>query len=528
MGTLHGGVFRLKRHTGFVRTLMASASIAFAVALAGCQTDDLAQTGRAMQPLSRDMQALIEKKGMSVESPMLVRIFKEESELELWKQDKSGQFALLKTYPICRWSGDLGPKVKQGDRQAPEGFYTITPGQMNPNSKYYLAFNLGFPNTFDKAHDRSGAFLMVHGDCSSAGCYSMSDDQMAEIYALGREAFLGGQKSFQVQAFPFRMTALNLAKHRNSPHLAFWKMIKEGSDHFEVTRQEPKVDVCDRRYVFNATAVGGTFNSRGSCPSYRVPDQIAASVKDKRERDERQFVALVSNGTQTVSSSGSDGGMHPVFVAKLQPHTVIDTTGRPAAYTRPGSGLPTLVRLPRRARIGFDAWQSGADAGRFCRSLAAGRRAERARRTEVRQFLHQAVLRDAGERGKQGRGEKGCLFRGRQRKGASEIRACQGRGHAVQRHGSVDVLAIDIRFQAGDGEGRTQAQGRLVRRTSKASRLRTAGQRFRLCRRLGKRLAGDDGRTAGVARIELRCPLGRIALTARDRPRADFKSAGRP
>lgn len=331
---------------------MASVSIAFAVALAGCQTDEIAQTGRAMQPLSRDMQALIDKKSMSVESPILVRIYKEESELELWKQDRSGQFALLKTYPICRWSGDLGPKVKQGDRQAPEGFYTITPGQMNPNSKYYLAFNLGFPNAFDRAHDRSGAFLMVHGDCSSSGCYSMSDDQMAEIYALGREAFLGGQKSFQVQAFPFRMTPLNLAKHRDSPHLAFWKMIKEGSDHFEVTRQEPKIDVCDRRYVFNATAVGGTFNPRGSCPSYRVSDQIAAAVKDKREHDERQFVALVSRGTQTVSTGGSDGGMHPVFVAKLQPQTIIDTTGRPAAYTRPGSGLPTLVRLPHALESG--------------------------------------------------------------------------------------------------------------------------------------------------------------------------------
>ena len=193
-----------------------------------------------------------------------------------------------------------------------------------------------------------GAFLMVHGDCSSAGCYSMSDEQMAEIYALGREAFLGGQKSFQVQAFPFRMTPLNLAKHRNSPHLAFWRMIKEGYDHFEVTRQEPKVDVCDRRYVFNATAVSGTFNPRGGCPGYRVPEQIAASVKDKRERDEQQFAALVSKGTQTVAlSAGSDGGMHPAFVAKLQPHTIIDTTGRPAAYTQPGSGLPTLVRLPR-------------------------------------------------------------------------------------------------------------------------------------------------------------------------------------
>ena len=318
------------------------------MALAGCQTDELAKTGRAMQPLSRDMQALLEKKNMSVESPILVRIFKEELELEVWKKDAYGQFALLKTYPICRWSGDLGPKVKQGDRQAPEGFYTITPGQMNPNSQYYLAFNLGFPNAFDRAYDRSGAFLMVHGDCSSAGCYSMSDEQMAEIYALGREAFLGGQKSFQVQAFPFRMTAVNLAKHRTNPHLAFWRMIKEGNDHFEVTRQEPRVDVCDKRYVFNATAVSGAFNPRGSCPSYRVPEQIAAAVKEKREQDEQQFADLVSRGIQTVAvNSGSDGGMHPAFVAKLQPHALIDTTGRPAAYTQPGSGLPTLVRLPR-------------------------------------------------------------------------------------------------------------------------------------------------------------------------------------
>jgi murein L,D-transpeptidase YafK len=339
----------LSRHRGFVRTLTASAAVAITVALAGCQTDELAQIpGRAMQPLSRDLQALVDKKNMSVESPILVRIFKEESELEVWKKDSSGQFALLKTYPICRWSGDLGPKVKQGDRQAPEGYYTITPGQMNPNSKYYLAFNLGFPNAYDKAHGYSGAFLMVHGDCSSSGCYSMSDDQMAEIYALGREAFLGGQKAFQVQAYPFRMTALNMARHRNSPHMAFWRMLKEGNDHFEVTRQEPKVDVCNARYVYNATPVSGVFSARGTCPSYRVPEEIAAAVKEKREQDDQQLAALVNRGVQTAAATmDADGGMHPVFVAKLQPQTVIDTTGRPAAYTKPGSGLPTLVRLPR-------------------------------------------------------------------------------------------------------------------------------------------------------------------------------------
>ncbi|MFZ1884118.1 MAG: hypothetical protein WAU53_11115 [Rhodoplanes sp.] len=338
----------MNRHLGIVRALMASAAIAAAVALTGCQTDELAHSSRAMQPLSSETRALIASKNMSVESPILVRIFKEESELEIWKKDYSGRFVRLKTYPICRWSGDLGPKIRQGDRQAPEGFYTITPGQMNPNSNYYLAFNLGFPNAFDRAHGRSGAFLMVHGNCSSAGCYSMSDAQMAEIYALGREAFLGGQKSFQVQAYPFRMTPLNLARHRNNPHFAFWRMLKEGNDHFEVTRQEPKVDVCERRYVFNATAASGPFYATGSCPSYRVPESVAAAVQEKHEQDEQQFAALVTRGTQTVAvHTGSDGGMHPAFVAKLQPQTIIDTTGRPAAYTKPGSGLPTLVRLPR-------------------------------------------------------------------------------------------------------------------------------------------------------------------------------------
>src|SRR6267154_4940936 len=133
---------------------------------------------------------------------LLVRLFKQEAELEVWKQDRSGRFALLKTYPICRWSGDLGPKVREGDRQAPEGFYAITPAQMNPQSNYYLSFNTGYPNAFDSALGRTGSQLMVHGDCSSRGCYAMTDEQISEIYSLGRESFFGGQRSFQLQAYP--------------------------------------------------------------------------------------------------------------------------------------------------------------------------------------------------------------------------------------------------------------------------------------------------------------------------------------
>ena len=130
-----------------------------------------------------------DKKKMPKHSPILVRLFKEEAELEVWKQDTTGRFQILKIYPICRWSGDLGPKLQEGDRQAPEGFYTITPELMNSNSNFYLAINFGYPNSFDKANNRDGSLLMIHGDCSSSGCYAMTDEQISEIYSLARDLF---------------------------------------------------------------------------------------------------------------------------------------------------------------------------------------------------------------------------------------------------------------------------------------------------------------------------------------------------
>ena len=240
----------------WVRALLAPAALAAALALAGCYTDDGSYQipSRAMKELSPEMISLLQAKNMPKDSPILVRLFKEESELEVWKQDTTGLFQLLKTYPICRWSGDLGPKLQAGDRQAPEGFYAITPGLMNPNSNYYLAINVGFPNSFDKANKRDGSLLMIHGDCSSRGCYAMTDEQISEIYSLARDVFLGGLPSFQVQAYPFRLTPANLARHRNSPNLAFWQMLKIGNDHFETTHLEPKVNVCNRAYVFDAQA----------------------------------------------------------------------------------------------------------------------------------------------------------------------------------------------------------------------------------------------------------------------------------
>ncbi len=216
--------------------------------------------------LSSKTRNQIARLGMRRNAPIMVRIFKEEGVLEVWKSKPNGRYEMVKDYQICAWSGMLGPKKKEGDRQAPEGFYNITPALLNPYSKYYLAFNMGYPNSFDRSLGRTGSNLMVHGACSSRGCYSMTDLQMQEIFAFAKEAFDGGQRSFQVQALPFRMTADNMARHANSPHYEFWKNLKVGYDHFELTHRPPEVAVCENKYVFNQVGADG-LNPRGQCPA---------------------------------------------------------------------------------------------------------------------------------------------------------------------------------------------------------------------------------------------------------------------
>src|SRR6266850_1921269 len=344
-----------------IRALITSVALGAGVLLAGCNSDDisLANNAKANQPVPAKLIAEMTAKDMDLQSPMLVRLFKQEAELEVWKQDRSGRFALLKSYPICRWSGDLGPKVREGDRQAPEGFYSISPGQMNPQSAYYLSFNTGYPNAFDKALGRSGSQLMVHGDCSSRGCYAMTDEQIAEIYSLGRESFFGGQRAFQLQAYPFKMTPVNMAKHRNNPNMPFWKMIKEGNDHFEVTRQEPKVDFCEKKYVFDPIRAPDAksdpvFNASAKCPAYAVAEELADAVREKQEQDAAETAKLISRGTPVARANpGIDGGMNKVFAAKLPDGSTGLSEGGEgqglslAAFTRAPGTIPATVNPPR-------------------------------------------------------------------------------------------------------------------------------------------------------------------------------------
>jgi murein L,D-transpeptidase YafK len=262
--------------------------------------------GKENAPLSNTALTRLKAIGSTPGDAMVVRIFKQSSELEVWKHTASGQFKLFNTYKICAWSGDLGPKVKEGDRQSPEGFYTITPGLMNPKSNYYLSFNTGFPNKFDRAYGRSGSDLMVHGDCSSRGCYAMTDEGIAEIYALARESFRGGNPSFQLQIFPFRMTPQNLAKQSTSPHLAFWKNIKEGYDRFEVSKQPPVWDVCDKHYVFDKTPSGQPLDAAGACPVLVKNDVMIAQLAAKQAADEASFTTEVASLQQKEAKAIED------------------------------------------------------------------------------------------------------------------------------------------------------------------------------------------------------------------------------
>ena len=246
---------------------------------------------------------------------------------------------------------------------------------MNPNSDYYLAFNMGYPNEFDRSLGRTGSELMVHGACSSRGCYSMTDENIQEIYTLGRLAFQGGQREFQVQAFPFRMTPENMARHRNDPNMPFWLMLKEGYDHFEAIGQPPKVDVCDHRYVFNAVpAEGKSFAASAQCPPMSMPEPIRIALADKEAQGQPAHArsrreARRQGGRQRRRGDAGLPSLTPTTVDRAEPLPMSVATGAvslepattasvsPGAVSQPAGPVPRPSpcclgggRRPRRPR----------------------------------------------------------------------------------------------------------------------------------------------------------------------------------
>lgn len=228
-------------------------SLGGATALNDPSVQDVPSSPRSIRVISYIEPSLVrdlERKGFAYGSPLFIRVFKEERELELWLK-RDGRFRLFRTYPVAAVSGWLGPKRWEGDLQAPEGFYSVAPSQMNPNSLFHLSFDIGYPNEYDRSQDRTGSALMIHGSNTSLGCFAMTDEFMEEIYALADAALRNGQGSFHVHSFPFRMTDENMERHRNSRWYYFWTNLQIGYNLFEKTGLPPSVSVASGEYVFS-------------------------------------------------------------------------------------------------------------------------------------------------------------------------------------------------------------------------------------------------------------------------------------
>ena len=137
--------------------------------------------------------------GYKMEFPkeIILVAFKEEKILQVYTKDDSG-IKLLKEYPFTAYSGKLGPKLRDGDRQIPEGIYKIE--YLNPNSSYYLSLKLNYPNEYDKAKtklssiDEMGKDIFIHGKASTIGCIPIGDEAIEEVFVLANYAISKGIK----------------------------------------------------------------------------------------------------------------------------------------------------------------------------------------------------------------------------------------------------------------------------------------------------------------------------------------------
>ncbi len=224
------------------------------VFLTACSQTFEPTSNAAQNPISKATQELLLNKGMRISAPIFIRIYKKESELEIWKQKDDGLFYPFKSYPICNWSGKLGPKLKQGDKQAPEGFYHVPAEDVLWNSrKWPRALNLAFPNIFDGLAKRTGSFLLIHGGCSSVGCYALKNGPMSVLYDLVSIALRKGQKLIPIHIFPFRFTKQNWQQHKDHKFKKFWKTLQPVYKGFNENRILPSIMVCQSGYQVYAS-----------------------------------------------------------------------------------------------------------------------------------------------------------------------------------------------------------------------------------------------------------------------------------
>ena len=337
------------------------------------------------RPPNPTLQDRLEARGFRFGAPAFIRIFKKEEVLEVWLQKDSGEYALFLDYPICIYSGELGPKTREGDKQSPEGFYAVGREAMNPNSQYHLSFNLGYPNAYDRAHGYSGSMLMVHGKCVSIGCYAMGDRQIEEIYTLVGSALQRGQPYVRVHAFPFRMTDANLAAYSEHRWYDFWRMLKPGYDYFERYHQPPEIDVIGGQYALsgrnphpavrpgelppgrstptipsenlNSNPFTGTAIASAAQPSAAPRPLLSPNPAAPAATLNNAFQAAASNSALSPATplNHSSTANSTMFTSGTSPDNAWQTAAAPSATTTAYNAQPGLMTNVSSARLGLPA-----------------------------------------------------------------------------------------------------------------------------------------------------------------------------
>ena len=361
---------------------------ALALILAACssRTPETQRDSRLIRrPPNPTLQDRLEARGFRFGAPAFIRIFKKEEVLEVWLQKDSGEYALFLDYPICIYSGELGPKTREGDKQSPEGFYAVGREAMNPNSQYHLSFNLGYPNAYDRAHGYSGSMLMVHGKCVSIGCYAMGDRQIEEIYTLVGSALQRGQPYVRVHAFPFRMTDANLAAYSEHRWYDFWRMLKPGYDYFERYHQPPEIDVIGGQYALsgrnphpavrpgelppgrstptipsenlNSNPFTGTAIASAAPPSAAPRPLLNPNPAAPAATLNNAFQAAASNSALSPATplNHSSTANSTMFTSGTSPDNAWQTAAAPSATTTAYNVQPSLMTNVSSARLGLPA-----------------------------------------------------------------------------------------------------------------------------------------------------------------------------
>jgi murein L,D-transpeptidase YafK len=334
----------------------------------------------ASAPDLSDVREWLADRGLTEGAPIMIRIFKAESELELWVR-KEATYVLQATFPICHWTGTLGPKLREGDKQSPEGFYTVGARQMRHLGRWRNAFNIGYPNLHDKRLDRTGSYILMHGGCSSTGCFAMTQPVQQVIHRLAAAALRRNQINFQVHVFPFRMTEANMATHAESPWMDFWRDLKAGYDAFEATRLPPRIGICGQRYVVAKAAPG----MRNDGPLKRIDPakQEAAGFDTSRCGIP---VVVAAEPAATASADGQATGTHFTPSAAR-------TVARIDRKEPAGSPPPSRAERTDYGWVAREPQSSEARTGRPAQAKAQ-KQAEERDRLRAKRRAHREAIKD--------------------------------------------------------------------------------------------------------------------------------------